>query len=89
VGLFRRVKAEAKTDSRVRDLIEELGSRRKSLGVPEAVDKLLEIGGDAVRLLIENITKSSFVPVLVGRIGDARAFEPLAELCRSTGDFPV
>ena len=60
---------------------------RTSLGEPEAVEELIATGATAVPILIDNITLSSFVPLILGRIGDARALEPLMELAQSPARF--
>lgn len=74
-------------DSRIRSLIGSLGSRRKTLSEPEAVSEIVELGEASVPLLIANITRSSFVPPILGKIGDSRALEPLMELAQSPARF--
>jgi hypothetical protein len=71
----------------VQGLIDSLGSVRTSLVEPEAMEELVRKGAGAVPTLIENLTRSSFVPVILGKMGDSRAFEPLTELAQSRASF--
>ena len=72
---------------RVRSLIDELGSRRRDLGQPAAAQELVDLGEVAVPPLIENLTKSSYIPLVLGQIGDPRAAEPLMNLARTQTRF--
>jgi HEAT repeat protein len=89
-AFFRRQgskRAGALPSDRVSALIDELGSRRTALAEPPAAKVLVDLGEVAVPLLIENLTKSSFVPLILARIGDARAADPLMALARAHTSF--
>ena len=67
----------------IRLLIEDLGNHREAQAA--AVEKLVEIGGSAVPMLIrysdhENEHIRAYVAFVLGRIGDTRGIEPLANL---------
>lgn len=68
-------------------LVVSLGSLRTSLGEPEEVEELVDMGAAAIGVLIDNLTTSSFVPLILGRIGDDRALEPLMELAQTPAHF--
>jgi HEAT repeat protein len=72
---------------RVRSLIDELGSRRGDLTEPVAAKELVDLGEVAVPLLIENLTTSSYIPLILGEIGDPRAVDPLMTLARTRTRF--
>lgn len=74
-------------DARITSLIESLGSRRRTLTEPKAAQELIERGEAAVPLLIENIRMSGYIPLILGKIGDPRALEPLMELAQSPAHF--
>jgi WD40 repeat protein len=72
---------------RIKSLIDELGSRTHQLAMPQAVTELVQLGEQAVPVLIENLTESSYIPLILGEIGDSRALGPLMDLARSYTRF--
>jgi hypothetical protein len=73
--------------ARLRSLVDELGSRLHSLSEPAAAKELVDLSEAAVPFLIENLTESSYIPLILGQIGDARATEPLMALARTPSRF--
>lgn len=75
------------SDSYILSLINKLGSCRTDLSFSSVAEELIEIGKPAVPSLIQNIPKSDYSPIILGKIGDLRAVKPLLKLAKSPGTF--
>jgi len=93
MGIFdwlfgKRSSKKVKGDvSDILSLINKLGSFRTDLSFSSVAEELIKIGKPAVPALIQNIRKSDYIPIILGKIGDLRAVEPLLELAKSPGTF--
>lgn len=87
------VKEHARGDvsnSYILSLINKLDDPLTDVSLEESesvIKELVKIGKPAVPLLIQNIRKNGYIPIILGEIRDPRALEPLMELAKSPGTF--